>query len=357
MFAKISRFALATLLGAVVVGCSNKSDSSTAANSDSPTTKPSATAVAAEGNRPGINATPGTPSGPDNKAPAPAKTDTSSAQVTPGPAVPDRPAPTNGVNPPATTEATVNPLFTLPPSKGPAAHKFKQLTLDRSGPSGALEMQLTGDGIYRIRDHGRGNSYAGDGKLTDEQINTWAAAMKDWESLKEDYRSDPKSTEGDKIEIYYGGKRVVINTADKDNPKIVTDAYKRLLDLNEQSKKENGSAAETPAAPAPTPAPGPATETPKKEDVKPAVEKAIEGEIKKDAKEIEKKVESVQPEKIPAEKPAAPEIQKKEDLKPENEKEKAAVKEEIKKAAAEIEKKVEEVQPEKTTEKKEGDPK
>jgi hypothetical protein len=164
----------------------------------------------------------------------------------------DLPSPSNGVTPPS-TEPGVNPLFTLPPSKGPEPHKFSQISLNRSGPSGELEMQLTGDGIYRIRDHGRGRSYSGNGQLTAEQIAEWAAAMKDWESLKEDYRADPKAKDGDTVEILYGGKRVVANIADKENPKTFTDAYKRLLDLNEQAKKEAGEAE-------------PAKETPEKKD-------------------------------------------------------------------------------------------
>lgn len=137
----------------------------------------------------------------------------------------------------ATTEAGLNPLFTLPPSKGPAAHQFQQITLLRSGPSGDLEMQLTGDGIYRIRDHGRGKSYSGDGKLTDAQISEWANLMKNWESLKETYIVAGTPTDGDKIEIIYGGKKVVVNSAAKDNPKEFVEAYQRLLALAAESQK------------------------------------------------------------------------------------------------------------------------
>lgn len=251
MFWNVSRMALAACLGLAVVGCKNSSspdDATKKSPSNAPATGPGSISEVPDINRPGINATPNTPSGLDKKNP-PTVTEAAPAPgEVPAKVVPATQA-ANGVTPPA--EAGVNPLFTLPPSKGPAPHKFQQLTLDRSGPSGTLEMQLTGDGIYRVRDHGRGNSYAGDGKLTDAQIEEWANAMKGWESLKDDYRADPKSKDGDTVEIFYGGKRVVINTAGTDNPKIVTDAYKRLLDLNEQSKKE--AAAAEAAVPTATP--------------------------------------------------------------------------------------------------------
>lgn len=145
-----------------------------------------------------------------------------------------------------------NPLFLLPPSKGPAAHQFQQLTLLRSGPSGDLEMQLTGDGIYRIRDHGRGKSYSGDGKLEAPQIAEWAELLKDWESLKDSYLPDPFDKDSDdKIEIIYGGKKVAAPAKGKDNPKSFNAAYKKLLDLNEQSAKE-AAAANAAAEPAKT---------------------------------------------------------------------------------------------------------
>jgi hypothetical protein len=143
---------------------------------------------------------------------------------------------------PAATEPGGNALFTLPPSKGPAPHQFQPVTLMRSGPSGDLEMQLTGDGIYRIRDHGRGKSYSGDGKLTDEQVAEWAAGMKDWESLKDKYIPDPPPADADTVEIIYGGKKVVASSAGKDTPKAFADAYQRLLGLNEQAKKEAAAA-------------------------------------------------------------------------------------------------------------------
>src|SRR5688572_8510332 len=85
------------------------------------------------------------------------KTGTATTQPTAGSASADATPATQ----PTTGETRLSPTYTLPPSRGPAAHKFQQVTLLRSGPSGDLEMQLTGDGIYRIRDHGRGQSYAG----------------------------------------------------------------------------------------------------------------------------------------------------------------------------------------------------
>ncbi|QOV91965.1 hypothetical protein [Humisphaera borealis] len=132
-------------------------------------------------------------------------------------------------------------LFTLPPSKGPAAHAFKQVTLLRSGVSGDLEMQLTGDGIYRVRDHGHGQSYSGSGKLEEAQIAEWATLMKDWESLKDSYVPTPAPDNADKVDIMYGGKKVSFSTAGKENPAVVSEVYKRLLALNEQSKKESGA--------------------------------------------------------------------------------------------------------------------
>ena len=142
--------------------------------------------------------------------------------------------------PAAAGEAGLNPLYTLPPSKGPAPHQFRQVTLLRSGPSGDLEMQLTGDGIYRIRDHGRGQSYAGSGKLEDAEVAVWAEVFKDWESLKDSYLPDPAPAAADKVRIVYGGKTVVAAAGHKDTPKPFAEAYNRLLALNEQSKKEAG---------------------------------------------------------------------------------------------------------------------
>lgn len=251
MFSSVARLALAVCFGAVMAGCSQKQSDGGASKGDASATRP-ATADAgkanpkasptAQVNRPGINDTGGTPSGAVSQTPAapmpPAAKANRTASDVPA-AVPPATLPSSGITPPA-VESGVNPLFTLPPSKGPAPHKFSQISLNRSGPSGDLEMQLTGDGIYRIRDHGRGNSYSGNGQLTPEQIKQWAEAMKDWDSLKEDYRADPKAKDGDTIEILYGGKRVVASSNGKDNPKVFTDAYKRLLDLNEQSKKEAG---------------------------------------------------------------------------------------------------------------------
>lgn len=144
------------------------------------------------------------------------------------------------VSQPAGGDSGSNPLFTLPPSKGPAAHAFKQVTLLRSGVSGDLEMQLTGDGIYRIRDHGRGQSYAGNGKLEDADIAGWAALMADWESLKDNYVPDPAPSNADKIDIMYGGKKVSFSTGGKDNPPLVLEVYKRMLVLNDLSRKESG---------------------------------------------------------------------------------------------------------------------
>jgi hypothetical protein len=172
------------------------------------------------------------------------------------PAAVDVPLPHTG---PGTSgpDAGSNALFTVPPSRGPVAHRFQQLTLIRSGPSGDLEMQLTGDGIYRIRDHGRGKSYSGGGKLEDAQIAEWATLLKDWETLKDRYLPDPAPADADKVEIIYGGKKVVAAGNGKDNPKPFADAYRKLLELNEQAKKET----EAPATP--TPPAGGGVEAPK----------------------------------------------------------------------------------------------
>jgi hypothetical protein len=126
-------------------------------------------------------------------------------------------------------DAGASSLYTLPPSKGPAAHQFRQVTLLRAGPAGDLEMQLTGDGIYRIRDHGRGKSYAGSGQLGEPELAAWAELFKDWESLKESYLPSPPPADADKVEIIYGGKKVVAAAGGTDNPKAFTDAYNRLL--------------------------------------------------------------------------------------------------------------------------------
>jgi hypothetical protein len=195
---------------------------------------------------------------------APAAGKTSPGPATPAAASAPATTPAAGQGGPATAgasasapsaagEPSVNPLFTLPPSKGPAPYQFQQVTLLRSGPSGDLEMQLTGDGIYRIRDHGRGKSYSGDGKLAEPQIAEWAAAMKDWELLKDRYVPTPPPADADTVEIIYGGKKVVANPVDKDTPAAFTTAYKRLLDLDAQSRKE-ATAAEA-AAPPPAAAP------------------------------------------------------------------------------------------------------
>ncbi len=117
---------------------------------------------------------------------------------------------------------------------------FKQVTLLRSGVSGDLEMQLTGDGIYRIRDHGRGQSYAGNGKLEDAAIAEWAKLMTGWDKLKDSYVPDPAPKDGDKIDIMYDGKKVSFSTVGKDNPPQVLEVYKRMLGLSELSKKEAG---------------------------------------------------------------------------------------------------------------------
>jgi hypothetical protein len=185
---------------------------------------------------------------------------------------------------PATTAAAepgANSLFTLPPSKGPAAHKFQQVGLMRSGPSGDLEMQLTGDGIYRIRDHGHGRSYAGDGKLTDDQIAQWAEAMKGWEALKESYLPSPVPATADTVEIMYGGKKVVADGLAKDNPKTFAVAYQRLLDLNEQVKKE--AAADSAAEPAKE------TKAPLAKDGSATEPQPSTDPVKKDAKEVSPK--------------------------------------------------------------------
>ncbi|HEX8913921.1 MAG TPA: hypothetical protein VF796_16350 [Humisphaera sp.] len=191
---------------------------------------------------------------PTAKVETPAvKPEAPSAKVETPPAKPETPA-----GPPVVSEvapnvagtagpeAGSNALFTVPPSRGPVAHKFQQLTLLRSGPSGDLEMQLTGDGIYRIRDHGRGKSYSGDGKLEDAQIAEWATLLKDWETLKDSYLPTPAPTDVDKVEIIYGGKKVVAPGGGKENPKAFDAAYKKLLDLQAQSMKES----EAPATPA-----------------------------------------------------------------------------------------------------------
>lgn len=175
---------------------------------------------------------------PEPAAP-PATAATSASSAAEQPEAPSTPVATQ----PASTssgETGVNPLYTLPPSQGPAVHAFAQVTLLRSGVSGDLEMQLTGDGIYRIRDHGRGQSYAGNGRLEEAQIAEWAALMKDWESLKDNYVPTPAPENADKIDIMYGGKKVSFSTEGKDNPALAQEVYKRMLALNEQSKKESG---------------------------------------------------------------------------------------------------------------------
>ncbi|MDB5296862.1 MAG: hypothetical protein JWO31_2845 [Phycisphaerales bacterium] len=175
---------------------------------------------------------------------APASAPSDAAQVAPG------------------AEAGLDPLFTLPPSKGPAAHQFRQVTLLRSGPSGDLEMQLTGDGIYRIRDHGRGRSYAGDGQLDPAQLAGWADTFKDWDSLKDNYVPSPAPESADTVQILYGGKKVVAAVGAKETPKAFAEAYDKLLALNERAKRE--AAAEPSTQPAAAPVDGTAGAAPTK---------------------------------------------------------------------------------------------
>jgi hypothetical protein len=214
-----------------------------------------------------------------------------------------------GINPTAATEPGVNPLFTLPPSKGPAPHKFQQVSLLRTSATGELnlEMQLTGDGIYRIRDHTNGRSYAGNGELTKEQIADWAVAMKDWESLKDSYLPTPAPKGVETVDIIYDGRKVSAIASDKDLPKTFAEAYKRLLDLNEQGRKEAGVAEETkPGAAAPE---GKQREKGESEKAAPAPK---DEPAKPDAKPEEKAepAKPVTPEPAPAPAPA-PEGEKK----------------------------------------------
>jgi hypothetical protein len=232
--------AASVLAMGVMAGCNQPA--SKPAASGTPATQAAAEAAPATqpaAPQPAVAVAPQPAAKPPETPATPETTDPASAPITPA-------KPGDVV---AATEP--NPLFTLPPSKGPAAHQFKQVTLLRGGPSGDLEMQLTGDGIYRIRDHGRGRSYSGNGKLTDEQIAQWADLMKDWKSLKPSYLPDDFAKDADdKIEIIYDGDKVVAAGKGKDTPKTFTEAYKRLLALNEQSQKETEAAT---AAPAETP--------------------------------------------------------------------------------------------------------
>jgi hypothetical protein len=251
--------ALGLCFAIAIAGCKNDSGSPTASNNKpaaAPATAPGTPAAAANPdnvNKPGINPIATTPPGGTETSAAPAA---SPPAANPGAVaqanapIPVAPAATS---PSPATEPGANPLFTLPPSKGPAPHKFQQLSLLRTSANGDLnlEMQLTGDGIYRIRDHTHNRSYAGSGELTPEQIADWAAALKDWESLKDSYVPKPAPKDVETVDIIYDGKKVSAITSDRDLPKTFAEVYKRLLDLNEQGRKAQGGEETKPGVAAP----------------------------------------------------------------------------------------------------------